>query len=71
MERVPTTKEELSTVVKKYRGHLIATTACMGGELSTNVLLAAMSKKVNDMNSAKGYEKNIGKRLPFGGRLSL
>ena len=50
MERVPTTKEELSTVVKKYRGHLIATTACMGGELSTNVLLAAMSKKVNDMN---------------------
>lgn len=65
MERVPTTKEELSTVVNKYRGHLIATTACMGGELSTNALLAAMSKKVNDMNSAKGYEKNIDNFINF------
>ena len=35
MERVPTTKAELAHIVKKYRGHLIATTACMGGELST------------------------------------
>ena len=65
MERVPTTKEELSAVVNKYRGHLIATTACMGGELSTNALLAAMSKKVNDMNSAKGYEKNIDNFINF------
>ena len=65
MERVPTTKEELSTVVNKYKGHLIATTACMGGELSTNALLAAMSKKVNDMNSAKGYEKNIDNFINF------
>ena len=65
MERVPTTKEELSAVVNKYRGHLIATTACMGGELSTNALLAAMSKKVNDMNSAKGYERNIDNFINF------
>lgn len=35
MERVPTTKTELANIVKKYQGHLIATTACMGGELST------------------------------------
>ena len=35
MERVPVTKDELSSIVKKYPGHLIATTACMGGELST------------------------------------
>ena len=65
MERVPTTKEELSAIVNKYRGHLIATTACMGGELSTNALLAAMSKKVNDMNSAKGYERNIDNFINF------
>jgi DNA polymerase-3 subunit alpha len=41
MERVPTTKEELSNVVNKYKGHLIATTACIGGELSSNVYLLA------------------------------
>ena len=28
LERVPTTKEELAEVVQKYKGHLIATTAC-------------------------------------------
>lgn len=48
MERVPTTKQELEAVVNKYKGHLIATTACMGGELSTNALLVAMANKVND-----------------------
>ena len=35
MERVPLTKEELSNIMSRYKGHIIATTACMGGELST------------------------------------
>ena len=35
MERVPITKRELKEVMKRYKGHVIATTACMGGELST------------------------------------
>lgn len=34
-ERVPTLKSELEEVMKKYKGHVIGTTACMGGELST------------------------------------
>lgn len=34
MERVPLTKEEMAYIVKKYPNSLIATTACMGGELS-------------------------------------
>lgn len=38
MERVPTTKEELTSIVNRYKGHLIATTACLGGELSTLIL---------------------------------
>lgn len=38
MERVPITKQELSSIVNKYKGHLIATTACAGGELSTLAL---------------------------------
>lgn len=35
MERVPTTKEEIKEVMSRYKGHVIATTACMGGELSS------------------------------------
>ena len=35
MERVPITKRELKEVMERYKGHVIATTACMGGELST------------------------------------
>ena len=34
--------------MKKYKGHIIATTACMGGELSTNLLGLAMARKVGD-----------------------
>ena len=35
MERVPITKRELKEVMERYKGHVVATTACMGGELST------------------------------------
>ena len=48
LERVPTTKDELTEIVQKYRGHLIATTACIGGELPSLALLYAKSRMVND-----------------------
>lgn len=38
IERVPTLKEDLSRVVKDKPGHLIATTACIGGELGKTIL---------------------------------
>ena len=38
MERVPTTYDELAAIVKKYPDSLIATSACIGGELSSTVL---------------------------------
>lgn len=33
MERVPTYKHNLIEIMKKYKGHIIASTACVGGEL--------------------------------------
>lgn len=33
MERVPTYKDELMAIMEEYRGDIIATTACVGGEL--------------------------------------
>ena len=47
MDRVPTLKSELKEVIEKYKGHVIATTACMGGELSTLAYEMETSKDVS------------------------
>ncbi len=65
MERVPTLKSELREVMTKYKGHVIATTACMGGELSTNALLMAEAQKVNDMKSATYFYNEICSFIEF------
>ena len=65
MERVPTLKSELQEVIMKYRGHVIATTACMGGELSTNALLMAEAQKVNDTKSAQYFYNEICSFMEF------
>ena len=59
MERVPTLKTELEEVVNKYPGHLIATTACLGGELSTNALAMQLAEDVGDTANATTYYNNI------------
>ena len=59
MERVPITKEELATVMAKYKGHVVATTACMGGELSTAAYNMTLAENVNDMNSAGIFYQQI------------
>ena len=55
MERVPTLKSDLRRIVKENPGHLIATTACMGGELSTAAYNMACAESVNDMVSASVF----------------
>lgn len=58
LERVPTLKSELQEIMKKYKGHIIATTACMGGELSTNLLGLALARKAQDKEAEKEYYNN-------------
>ena len=55
MERVPTLKRELSSVMSRYKGHVIATTACMGGELSTNLYGMALAQIAGDNQMAQFY----------------
>lgn len=38
MERVPTYKDVLEAQMKEYKGHIIATTACLGSEFAQTVL---------------------------------
>ena len=70
MERVPLLKQELVDVVKKkdngrFYGHLIGTSACLGGELSTYALNCALSEKAGDMETANVYKKMICKFIDF------
>ena len=59
MERVPTLKSDLKRIVSENPGHLIATTACMGGELSTLALNMHNARHVGDNQSAEEYKKGI------------
>lgn len=65
MERVPTLKSELQKVIMNYQGHIIATTACIGGELSSNVLLMEQARAAGDTNKADQCYKNITNFLDF------
>lgn len=49
LERVPTLYSELQNIVNKYgKGHLIATSACIGGELSSTILELVKAEKNNE-----------------------
>ena len=48
LERVPTTYDDLEEIVNKYPGTLIATTACIGGQLSSQVLNLIKAEKHED-----------------------
>ena len=47
LERVPTTYDELEEIVYKYPNTLIATTACLGGEVSSQLLNLIKAEKHN------------------------
>ena len=65
MERVPTLKDELAEVMLKYRGHIIATSACMGGELSTNAYAMAVAQEKGDIEAAKYHYGEIQNFMSF------
>lgn len=63
MERVPTLKSELRETLEKYKGHVIGSTACLGGEISQLVLeLVSLEKSCTDIsqiNLVKGKIVNF------------
>ena len=59
MERVPTLKSDMEEIIKKYPGSLIATTACLGGELSVNTLNLINAEATGDKNGAEIAHNNI------------
>ena len=60
MERVVTTYNDLDKIVKKYPGSLIATTACIGGEVSKQTLALINAEKVGDTRAQEAARNDIG-----------
>ena len=59
MERVVTTYDDLEEIVNKYPNSLIATSACLGGELSTQTLNLILSEKHQDKENEIIAHNNI------------
>ena len=59
LERVPTLYNEIENIVKKYPNSLIATIACLGGELSVNTLNLVNCEATGDTEGAKVAHENI------------
>lgn len=59
MERVPTTYEELENVVKSAPGHLIATTACLGGQASSTLKKIIEAEQVGDTKEANKLHNEL------------
>lgn len=57
--RVPTQKNELTNIVNKYPGHLIATSACLGGELPFLVSKLVDAEKENNFNDIMNAKQEI------------
>ena len=59
LERVPTLKSDLEEIYNKYPNSLIATSACLGGELSVNTLALINAEKVGDNAGAQEAHQKI------------
>lgn len=59
MERVVTLYKDLAEIVRKYPNSLIATTACLGGQLSTHAVNYAKAIKIGDAKTQKEEYDNI------------
>lgn len=65
MERVPLLKMQLRKIMQAYKGHVIATTACLGGELGTALLNLIESEKNNNQSEAAKAHNQIVDFLEF------
>ena len=65
MERVPLLKSELADIMSRYKGHVIATTACIGGELGSEIIAAEEAEAVRDYDTAQLHLGKIHNLVTF------
>ena len=59
LERVPTLKSDIEEIMAKYPSSVVATTACLGGELSVNTLALINAEATGDKSGATQAHNNI------------
>lgn len=59
MERVPTEKHVLEGILRKNKGNIIATTACLGGELPFYTLKLKQAEEAGDKELINEYKSKI------------
>ena len=59
MERVPLLKSELKDVMARFKGHIIATSACIGGELGLSILNLTKAERMKDALEIRKYHNQI------------
>ena len=59
LERVPTLKRDLEAEISKDPGHIIATTACIGGELGFSILELEKARQTGDQQGSLNYKQRI------------
>lgn len=59
MTRVDTLKNDLERIIKKNKGHLIGSTACIGSELGNNILKLTAAEKTGDTKSIEEIKSKI------------
>lgn len=65
MERVPLLKSELADIMSRYKGHVIATTACIGGELGSEIITTEEAEAVRDYDTAQLHLGKIHNLVTF------
>lgn len=65
LERVPTLKKELKEEIMKNPGHLIATSACIGGELGSSILELNVARITGDVKAEAAAYSRITEFLEF------
>ena len=65
MERVPLLKSELADIMSRYKGHVIATTACIGGELGSEIIAVEEAETVRDYDTAQLHLGKIHNLVTF------
>ena len=69
MERVPTLKSELEEIVMRNPGHLIATSACLGGELSSCIVEMEKARTTGDHETGIAKQNQIINFIEFADKL--
>ena len=66
MQRVPTLYEELAEVIHKYgKGHLIASSACIGSRVGQQLLAMRRAERVSDVRGRQEAHDDIVKHVLF------